>query len=165
MKQWEVMYMNLKSKEEIKKIIQSSFISKDENEDLEHSTRMIMFRFLSEIERLSDENNMNKKELAKKLGTSASYITQLYRGSKLLNLPTLAKFQKIFNISFEIKAVSNIASDNTINYNSDCITEHISENQYIPEGFWIFRKFDPSYNIQEKSIDTPVNLTKKSLTA
>lgn len=127
--------MNLKSKTAIKNVIHSAFLSKDDDEDLEHNSRMIMYRFLSEIERLSEEKNMNKKELAKKIGTSASYITQLYRGSKLINLHTLAKLQKIFNITFEVKAIPNNPSENSMDYTSDSIPEQIIENQYNPEGF------------------------------
>jgi len=78
----------------------------DFNEDeIKHEAEMIMFRFLSEIERINDDKPIKKKELAKILGTSASYITQLYNGDKLINLPTLAKLQKAYNITFKIIAV------------------------------------------------------------
>ena len=47
---------------------------------------------------------MTRKELAQKIGTSASFLTQLYRGSKLLNLTTIAKLEKALGITFTIKA-------------------------------------------------------------
>lgn len=71
---------------------------------LAHETRMVQFRFLSEIDRLMDERNFSKKELAKAIGTSPSYITQLFKGTKPLNLETIAKFQKIFGVKFDVEA-------------------------------------------------------------
>lgn len=78
--------------------------------DLKHDSQIIMFRFLSEIERLGEERKIkSRKELAEIIGISGSYLTQLFRGTKPLNIETIAKFQKAFNIKFEIKA-SNVAS-------------------------------------------------------
>jgi len=99
--------MNLNTKEEIQKAY-SANLGTNEN-DIKHDTLMLMYRFLSEIEKLSDEKNLSRKDLARSIGTSASYITQLFRGNKIINLETIAKFQKVFDIKFEIKAVSNNA--------------------------------------------------------
>ena len=78
------MNMNLNTKTEIKEAFESAFSSIDAKEDFEHNARMIMYRFLSEVERISDEKNLNRKELAALIGTSPSYITQLFRGNKKL---------------------------------------------------------------------------------
>ena len=75
-----------------------------ELERIEHSAQMIAFRMLSEVERLCEEKNINRTELAKMLGTSKSYITQLFRGHKLLNLTMAAKLELVFNIKFGITA-------------------------------------------------------------
>lgn len=83
---------------------ESLFSFKNENERIEHEAHLIMFRFLSEIEKLNIDNKIKRKDLAKKLGTSASYITQLYNGDKLINLTTIAKLQDVFKITFDIKA-------------------------------------------------------------
>ncbi|HPT10003.1 MAG TPA: helix-turn-helix transcriptional regulator [Bacteroidales bacterium] len=139
------MNMKFKSKAEIDKILNTALSKIDKQNDLEHEYRMISFRFLSEVEKLSDEKNWNKKELAKNIGTSASYITQLFRGTKLINLPTLAKFQKLFDMTFEIKAVSNKSMD--IYSNIDI--EQLVEPQSQPEGFWVFHKFSPTYSNTE----------------
>ena len=45
---------------------------------------------------------MKSSELAKKLGVSPSYVSQLFSGDKLINYPTLAKLQRIFNIRFKL---------------------------------------------------------------
>lgn len=85
--------MKFKSKAEIDTILNTALSKIDKQNDLEHEYRMISFRFLSEVEKLSDEKNWNKKELAKNIGTSASYITQLFRGTKLINLQLWQNFK------------------------------------------------------------------------
>jgi len=74
------------------------------NEKIEHDSKIIMFKFLSIVEKEMALRNMSKKELAKQLGTSPSYITQLFRGTKNINLLKLAQLQHLFGIEFNIKA-------------------------------------------------------------
>jgi hypothetical protein len=69
-----------------------------------HEARLIMYRFLSEIERTSEQKRGLKKMLAKSVGKSSSYITQLFNGDKIVNLLTLAKFQRVLGIKFKIVA-------------------------------------------------------------
>ena len=134
--------MNLSTKDDIIKAFENAFSSLEAKEDLEHDTKMIMYRFLSEVERITDEKELNRKELASLIGTSASYITQLFRGNKLINVPTIAKFQKVLDVTFEIKAVPNKVEDSF-----KCIhVDNITENQKNIQGFWAFHKFNPTYN-------------------
>jgi transcriptional regulator with XRE-family HTH domain len=108
--------MNFNSSEEIQKAFQDLIKKSDENVDIPFLAEMVMYRFLSEVERLTEERKMTRKELAQQIGTSASYITQLYRGNKLLNLTTIAKFEKALGITFTIKADVNIESENQIDF-------------------------------------------------
>jgi ribosome-binding protein aMBF1 (putative translation factor) len=81
----------------------NSVLSFDNEQDqLELEAKIIMAKFLDRIQEIADQKGLKKKDLAQKIGTSASYITQLYRGHKLLNLMTLAKFQKALDIEFEV---------------------------------------------------------------
>ncbi len=73
-----------------------------EKDKLDNEAKLIMFRFLDIVERKREKKNWSRKELAKKVGTSASYITQLMRGDKLINMLTLAKMQRALNIKFDI---------------------------------------------------------------
>jgi transcriptional regulator with XRE-family HTH domain len=74
----------------------------DNQEDkISHKAHMISFRFLSEIEKTID-SNISRKALSKLIGTSPSYITQLFRGDKLVNLMTLAKLEDVFESEFDI---------------------------------------------------------------
>lgn len=109
--------MNSNINDRIKKDFENSFASIDSKEDLEHDARMIMYRFLSEVERIADIKGLNRKELAALIGTSASYLTQLFRGNKLINMETIAKFQKVFNITFDIKAIPNNVEEVSKNHN------------------------------------------------
>jgi len=86
--------------------IQKAF-KKESSFDIEFEREMLMHRFLSEIEKICEEQNITKKELAEKIGTSASYITQIFRGTKTVNLETLAKFQHALDFKFEISAARN----------------------------------------------------------
>lgn len=134
--------MNSNTKTDLIKEIDNIFTSIDAQNDLVHEKKMIMYRFLSEIERISEEKELNRKDLAALIGTSASYITQLYRGNKVINLETIAKFQKALDFQFEIKAIPNKAEEVYTSINM----ENIYENQNQIEGFWAFHKFKPSYN-------------------
>jgi hypothetical protein len=82
----------------------SLFEFSSDNQKIEHEARMIMYRFLSEIEAVSPKKRGLKKFLAESIGKSSSFITQLFNGDKLINLVTIAKFQKALNIKFDIRA-------------------------------------------------------------
>lgn len=99
--------MKFKEKYDVNEEDQNLFEFKSKEEEYEHEAKMLMFKFLSEIEKINDSKKSSKKQLATAIGTSASYITQLYNGNKLINLLTLAKLQDVYNIEFEIKAISN----------------------------------------------------------
>lgn len=70
--------------------------------------QILMFRFLSEIERITDERKITRRKLASMVGTSPSYITQLYQGNKIISIDLISKMQKALDIRFEITAISNI---------------------------------------------------------
>ncbi len=78
---------------------------KNEDEEIEHEAQMLMYSFLSEVERYQDLQGVNKKSLAEKIKTSASYITQLFRGNKPLNFNTIARIQKVLKVRFQVNAI------------------------------------------------------------
>jgi transcriptional regulator with XRE-family HTH domain len=85
-----------------------------------------MARFLSEMEKVASEKKLKKAEIAKAIGTSPSFITQLYRGDKLINLTTLAKLQAAYDFTFEVRA-----KENSSNYQEE--VEALSRNvQFSP---------------------------------
>ncbi|MDP4723327.1 MAG: helix-turn-helix transcriptional regulator [Crocinitomicaceae bacterium] len=115
--------MNTKSSNSAHGEIETAFrtiLSFDNEQDqLELEAKIIMAKFLEKIQEIAAQKGLKKKDLALKIGTSASYITQLYRGHKLLNLMTLAKFQRVLDIEFDIaikgsEQIKNPAKEETI---------------------------------------------------
>ena len=117
--------MKYKDKYKIEKGFEDLFKENSETET-SHDAEQIMFRFLSEIERIVQEKTgekIKKKELAQALKTSPSYITQLFNGDKLINLITLAKLQDVFDVTFDIAAKPNeeVYHKNTTEYGGKII--------------------------------------------
>ena len=94
--------MSTKSNKEIQNSFQD-LLSFDTKEDLiERDKNRLHFKFLSGIEEIMEAKKMSKKDLATAIGTSASYITQLFRGNKMINLEMLAKIQQALEIDYDI---------------------------------------------------------------
>jgi ribosome-binding protein aMBF1 (putative translation factor) len=120
------MTMKLKNNEEIKKSFDQLFDQLSEKDKIENQAAVLMFRFLSLVEDRCKEFGWNRRKLSEEVGTSASYISQLFRGNKLANLIILAKFQQVLGIEFEISSnvsaktedylVKSIASEPTNEY-------------------------------------------------
>ena len=142
--------MNNSTSNNINKLIDSL---NSEPIDDKLSALILQDRFISEIEKLMEENeNMSKKILAEKLNTSSSYITQVFRGKKFLNFLTLSKLQRIFNVQFKIEAVSNekIESDNFYfqGDNQELLVKLVNENKKK-----VFPSLlQPSYNMKIKEV-------------
>ena len=111
--------MNTKSSNSAHGEIETAFktiLSFDNEQDqLELEAKLIMAKFLEKIQEIATQKGLKKKDLAQKIGTSASYITQLYRGHKLLNLMTLAKLQRALNIEFDVAIKGSNQIKNPIN--------------------------------------------------
>ena len=101
---------------------------------------LIMFRFLDIVERKREEFGWSRKELAKAVGTSASYITQLMRGDKLINVSILAKFQNALKFEFEISEKSDYIEE----------TKEITTPYSDGTGIWYWKPFQnaqPDYDV------------------
>lgn len=68
---------------------------------------MLSFFFLSEAEKAMNRKGWTKKRLAKEIDTSASYLTQLFRGDRLLNFKNIAKIEQALSLKYEITEESN----------------------------------------------------------
>lgn len=91
--------MNTKLKNEFYKALQF----KNTEDKVEHDSKILMFKFLSIVAHEMEIRKMTKKDLALKLNTSPSYVTQLFRGTKTINLLKLAQLQNLFDIEFDIQ--------------------------------------------------------------
>jgi transcriptional regulator with XRE-family HTH domain len=112
-----------------------SFSSDHEKLDLE--TELLHLKFIKTIEQIMSQEGINKAELALKLNTSKSYITQLFSGDKLVNMKTLGKIQRILNVSFNVVAVRRKSNFEPVKcekfrkiYGLDSVNKGIGQKKY-----------------------------------
>lgn len=63
---------------------------------------VLALQFLGLVDRKMELEKISKKELAEKIGTSASFITQLFRGDKKPNWNILAKMSMELGLEFKV---------------------------------------------------------------
>jgi transcriptional regulator with XRE-family HTH domain len=159
--------MNTKlSNKELQKIqdeFDKVFTFENEQDQIEVDAHSIMAMFLSEAQEIADKNGIKRKELAKKIGTSASYLTQLFRGHKLINLITIAKLQKALDIKFKISIEGKDKFSQPIDEES--IAEHLDKwftNRKSGEYFKVVRNLTiPSPDENGYSYSPNSHQTKK----
>ena len=86
----------------ILKKLKDAISFKNDDEIIDFNASILSLEFTDLIEELMKNNDINKAQLARKLKTSKSYITQLFSGDKLINLKLLARIQRIFKIKFVV---------------------------------------------------------------
>ena len=111
--------------------------------NLELETEMIQIRFMSEVERLMVEKSISKTKLALLIGTSPSFITQLFQGNKKLNLETIAKFQNALDYKFRIDAVKDVSRPLSYLENGNY------EDEFALDGYKKMRVLKPSNKAQD----------------
>jgi transcriptional regulator with XRE-family HTH domain len=89
---------------EIKEEFRNLLTEETEDEATERDAYLLMAGYLSEIERIQQSREITRRELAEKIKTSASYLTQVFRGDKPLNFITVAKIRKALKIRFDVTA-------------------------------------------------------------
>ena len=121
-------------------------------EQIEHEAQLLAFKFLSIIDAKMEEKGISKKALAKKVGTSQPFITQLFRGDKKPNWTILAKMQKELGIQFTISTPQDIEQR---------IVEAISQAHklWVKDGCYSMsesRKLIGNFEIDTKPQDYPL---------
>jgi len=122
----------LNSAEEIRSEFQKLF-EKSPEEQVEHRAQMLSWIFLSEAQKVMDQKGWTRKQLAKEIGTSASYLTQLFRGDRLLNFKTVAKIEAALDIEFEVVSLRPGERGNR----SDTSVEHRNKEDLQIEPFQV----------------------------
>lgn len=89
--------------EDIVKELEDLLLFDNEEERIELEAELLNLQFVKLIEDLMKREGITKTEIAEELSTSKSYITQLFSGSKLLNMKTLAKIQRVLGFNFKIE--------------------------------------------------------------
>jgi ribosome-binding protein aMBF1 (putative translation factor) len=121
---------------EIKGTFNQLFGQLTEEEVLDNEAKIIMFRFLTIVDAKREELGWSRKDLAEKIGTSPSYISQLFQGDKLINMNTLAIMQKVMGIQFEVSQKRTY---------EEKIDSKIPESDV--KGLWIYKPFDKANNL------------------
>lgn len=86
---------------------ESMFSFGTKKEEIAYHSQMISYRILSVVETVCTEKNIKKKDLAALVGTSRSYITQLFRGTKQVNTLMMARLEDALGFSFEVRYKMN----------------------------------------------------------
>ena len=91
----------------------------NEEDQLEHDAQILAFQFLNKVDKAMSEVGMSKKTLAEKVGTSAAFITQLFRGDRKPNWHILAKMKNALGLDFKViteKELNDLLGEKIINY-------------------------------------------------
>ena len=86
-------------------IIKEAFSFENEEEKIQFEAEMIHFDLIEEVSKLMEVKGMKKADLAKALGTTKGYVTQLFTGDRLFNMKTLAKLQKILGVKVKVELI------------------------------------------------------------
>lgn len=98
----------MSSDKKIQKELKDILSFNNEDEKLKFEIDMIHMDTMNMVADLMEKlpTPMKPSELAKELGVSPSYVSQLFSGDKLINYSTLAKLQRIFNVRFKLNIKS-----------------------------------------------------------
>ena len=102
------------NKEELLKKLSSSLELKTPEDKLQFEAEKLNLDIMHVITGVMEKNKWTKADLAKRLNTSKSYITQLFNGDKLINIKTLAKIQQETGLKFRFELRDDLK--NAINY-------------------------------------------------
>lgn len=133
-----------KELEKIQNEFDDIFSFEETHDQIELDAQTLMAKFLSEVQEITDKKGIKRKDLAAKVGTSASYLTQLYRGHKLMNFLMAAKLQRALDIKFDISVEGKNMFIQPIDEQS--IAEHLDKwftNRKSGEYFKVIRSFSP----------------------
>ena len=73
-----------------------------EEDSIEINASVLALQFLGLVDEKMKETGMKKKELADQIGTSVSYLTQLFRGDQKPSWEVLAKMSIVLGLEFRV---------------------------------------------------------------
>ena len=89
-------------KNSIKKEWEDLFNETSYEDQVSSLADVLALQFLGLVDRKMEMERISKKELAEKIGTSASFITQLFRGDRKPNWNILAKMSLELGLDFKV---------------------------------------------------------------
>jgi transcriptional regulator with XRE-family HTH domain len=78
-----------------------------DKEKAEVDGQVLSSQLMGLIDEKLQERKQSRKAIAQGIGTSASYVTQLFYGDRMLNMVTLAKMLNVLDMSLDCKLVDN----------------------------------------------------------
>lgn len=93
----------MKKKEvDLKAMFDAGVNSLSEADHLEIEAGVLALKFISILDEAIEDRGISRKELAEQIGTSPSFVTQVFRGNRKPNWEFLAKAQSALKLRFEI---------------------------------------------------------------
>jgi transcriptional regulator with XRE-family HTH domain len=86
----------------IKKEWDSLFEGISYEDQIASKADLLALQFLGLVDQKMEQGKMSKKDLAKRIGTSASFITQLFRGDRKPNWNILGKMSIELEMDFKV---------------------------------------------------------------
>jgi len=143
--------MNLKNNK-IKNQLMSLISPMSDEAELDIDKHILSAKFLSEIQKHLETADMKKKDFAELMDVSASFITQLFTGDKMVSMEFLSNAQKKLNIEFTISSI-NYSNENILNgeikiiqLRSSSIDKKVTYTEYPEETFDLNSQNINSYN-------------------
>lgn len=141
--------MNMTSNKTVHEAFKNILLVKNSKEKTETIASMIQLNIMHEVYSLMQTREMNKAQLAEKLGVSKSYITQLFSADKSINLKLIAQIQDIFEVKFNASF-----QDKRITTHQEVKTHPCAPEQeyYKPKGYTV-----QHYTADESIINFDIN--------
>ena len=95
-------------KDSIKNEWDTLFDSMSQEDQIAFKADLLAMQFLGLVDKKMENLDLTKKELAQKIGTSASFITQLFRGDRKPNWNILAKMSMELGLDFKVMTEEHI---------------------------------------------------------
>lgn len=73
-----------------------------EEESLEIKASVLALQFLGLVDKKMKDTGLTKKEMADSIGTSSSFLTQLFRGDRKPSWEILAKMSLVLGLEFKV---------------------------------------------------------------
>ncbi len=149
--------MKFKEKFDVAPEFESLLEFKSKKAEFDHEAQMLMFKFLSEIDKYRQIQGVSKKALAAGVGTSQAYITQLFNGNTKLNFNVLAKMQHALNINFSIQAHADNSCMDIVEQSFLDILSSYKTNT----GAWYYKNFKKvasHKDVYNNSADTEIKI-------
>ncbi len=90
-----------KQVDELLKDVNELFQHESKEDRLEFKAAAIQLDILADVSKVLEDKKISRSDLAKALGKSKSFISQLFSGDKMLNLKMIAQIQDVLNKKFQ----------------------------------------------------------------